>query len=109
MTARSRDMKRSSHGVAWTIFSTAALLAGSACSRSDHAGSAIARTGTGGDGAGMAGAGAGPGAGAGGGAGGPSVPPEIDGQLVINELMASNALTAKDETGAARSWIELLN
>ena len=33
--------------------------------------------------------------------GGPSVPTEIDGQLVINELMAANVLTAKDESGAA--------
>jgi hypothetical protein len=37
------------------------------------------------------------------------VPPEIDGQLVINELMAGNVLTVADETGAARPWIEILN
>ena len=41
--------------------------------------------------------------------GGPAVPPEVDGQLVINELMAANALTIKDEAGAARPWIEILN
>ena len=37
------------------------------------------------------------------------MPPEIDGQLVINELMAGNVLTLADETGAARPWIEILN
>jgi hypothetical protein len=41
--------------------------------------------------------------------GGRSMPPEIDGQLVINELMAANALTARDEAGVAGPWIEILN
>ena len=41
--------------------------------------------------------------------GGPAVPPDVDGQLVINELMAANALTMKDEAGAARPWIEIMN
>jgi len=39
----------------------------------------------------------------------PVVPPEVDGRIVINELMASNALTAQDETGVAGDWIELYN
>ncbi|HTM23025.1 MAG TPA: CotH kinase family protein [Kofleriaceae bacterium] len=39
----------------------------------------------------------------------PAVPPEIDGRLTINELMAANALTLLDETGAAGDWIELYN
>ncbi len=39
----------------------------------------------------------------------PTVPPEIDGRIVINELMASNAVSARDETGAAGDWIELYN
>jgi hypothetical protein len=71
----------------------------SGCSRGDA---------TGGSGIGVtAGTGA---AGAGGMAGGgPSVPTEIDGQLVINELMAANVLTAKDESGAAWPWLEILN
>lgn len=37
------------------------------------------------------------------------VPPEIDGQLVINELMATNALTIHDESGTASDWIEIYN
>ena len=98
-------MKRSSRSVVWTILSTAALVAGTACSRDDHAGDAI----TGGTGGGSGTAGEGGGGGGRGGAGGPSVAPEVDGQLVINELMAANALTAKDESGLAWPWIELLN
>ena len=47
--------------------------------------------------------------GAGGTGGGPAVPPESDGQLAINELMAGDVLTAKDETGAAWPWIEIVN
>jgi hypothetical protein len=39
----------------------------------------------------------------------PTVPPEVDGRLVINEFMASNALTVRDETGQASDWIELYN
>ena len=39
----------------------------------------------------------------------PDVPPEIDGKLVINEVMADNALTVQDETGIAADWIELYN
>lgn len=42
-------------------------------------------------------------------AGQASVPPEIDGQLVINEFMATNALTIKDASGAASDWIEIYN
>lgn len=37
------------------------------------------------------------------------VPPETDGRLVINELMAKNVLTAVDEEGFAGDWIELYN
>ena len=129
-------MKRSSRSVVFTFLSTAALVAGSACSRDAYDGSAIVGSGTAGDGAGgttggdggasggsggdgASGGSSGDGAsggtggsGAGGGSGGtgqPSVPPEIDGQLVINELMAGNVLTLGDETGAARPWIEILN
>jgi hypothetical protein len=39
----------------------------------------------------------------------PDVPPEIDGRLVINEVMADNALTVQDDTGIAADWIELYN
>src|SRR5690606_13099282 len=39
----------------------------------------------------------------------PAVGPEIDGQLVINEVMASNVLTALDEDGFAGDWIEIFN
>jgi hypothetical protein len=39
----------------------------------------------------------------------PTVPPEVDGRLVINEFMASNAITAQDETGQAGDWIEIYN
>jgi len=88
------DLRVASVGIA-----AAALAMASGCSRGDA---------TGGSGIGVtAGTGA---AGAGGMAGGgPSVPTEIDGQLVINELMAANVLTAKDESGAAWPWIEILN
>ncbi|HVT09352.1 MAG TPA: CotH kinase family protein, partial [Polyangia bacterium] len=51
-------------------------------------------------GAGMGGAGGAPVAG---------VPPEVDGRVVINEVMASNVLTVNDETGMAGDWIELFN
>ncbi|HEY0712440.1 MAG TPA: lamin tail domain-containing protein, partial [Polyangia bacterium] len=37
------------------------------------------------------------------------VPPEVDGRLVINEFMASNGLTLKNEAGLAGDWIELFN
>ena len=93
------------------VLPAAALLAGLACSSADHGGSAI-MGGTGGAGASGAGTGGdagASGAGAGGGAGQPGVPPEIDGQLVINELMAANALSLKDETGVAWPWIEIQN
>jgi spore coat protein H len=36
-------------------------------------------------------------------------PPEIDGRIVINEIMASNGLTLKNEAGLAGDWIELHN
>ena len=39
----------------------------------------------------------------------PGVPPEIDGRIVINELMATNALTAVDEAQLAGDWAELYN
>lgn len=39
----------------------------------------------------------------------PTVPPDVDGRIVINEFMASNALTTKDETGQAGDWVELYN
>jgi hypothetical protein len=38
-----------------------------------------------------------------------AVPPEIDGRIVINEIMASNGLTLKNEAGRAGDWIELFN
>ena len=87
-------MGRSVANAIGAMLSAAALMAGWACS-GEHHGSAISNGGSGGDG----------------GAGGdsPAVPPEVDGQLVINELMAANALTMKDETGAASPWIEILN
>jgi hypothetical protein len=104
MNGRSIDMGRSVQSAVWAMLSAAALMAGSACS-GDHDGSAISTSGSGGDGAG---GGAGEGGGGSGGDG-PAVPPEVDGQLLINELMAANALTMKDETGAASPWIEILN
>ena len=39
----------------------------------------------------------------------PAFPPEIDGRLVINEIMASNGVTLKNESGFAGDWIELFN
>ncbi len=39
----------------------------------------------------------------------PSVPPEVDGRIVINELMAANALTMVDEAQLAGDWVELHN
>ncbi len=65
--------------------------------------------GPGGDAAGAPG-GSGP-AGAGpGGAPGPTVSPDIDGRITINELMARNVLTIKPEGSAvAAPWVELYN
>jgi len=101
-------MIRSSGRFGSFVLPAAALLAGMACSSGEHGGSAIVGgTGGGGD-SGGAGAGGGGGSGAGGGRE-PSVPPEIDGQLTINELMAANALSLKDETGVAWPWIEIQN
>lgn len=37
------------------------------------------------------------------------VPPEIDGQLTINEFMTGNALSLRDEANNAGDWIELYN
>lgn len=37
------------------------------------------------------------------------VSPDVDGQLVINEFMAKNRLTATDEVGFAGDWIEIYN
>ena len=39
----------------------------------------------------------------------PAFPREIDGRIVINEIMASNGLTLKNEAGLAGDWIELYN
>jgi hypothetical protein len=39
----------------------------------------------------------------------PAVGPEVDGKLVINELMTSNAYTLLDDTGAASDWVEIYN
>ncbi len=39
----------------------------------------------------------------------PTVPPEVDGRIVINEVMVKNALTIDDETGQPSDWIELYN
>lgn len=39
----------------------------------------------------------------------PTVPPDVDGRIVINEFMAANALTTKDESGQIADWIELYN
>ena len=39
----------------------------------------------------------------------PDVPPDIDGQLLINELLADNALTSRDADGHAGDWIEIYN
>jgi hypothetical protein len=39
----------------------------------------------------------------------PAFPPEVDGRIVINEIMASNGLTLKNEAGLAGDWIELHN
>ena len=100
-------MGRSVRSAVWAMLSAAVLMAGSACS-GEHYGSAISRSGSAGDGGSGGGGGGGTG-GDGGGGGGPAVPPEVDGQLVINEVMAANALTINDETGAARPWIEILN
>jgi hypothetical protein len=38
-----------------------------------------------------------------------TVPPHVDGRLVINEFMASNALSLLDETNAPADWIESYN
>lgn len=39
----------------------------------------------------------------------PAVPPEIDGQIVINEFMAHNAATIFDDSDTAHDWVELYN
>lgn len=39
----------------------------------------------------------------------PAVGPEVDGKLVINELMTSNAYTMLDDTGTATDWVEIYN
>jgi hypothetical protein len=39
----------------------------------------------------------------------PTLPPDVDGRLTINEFMASNALTIVDAHGVAHDWIELYN
>src|SRR6187397_563805 len=69
--------------------------------------------------AGAGGAGTDPDAGSGGAAGAgdggiapdatpdPTIPRDIDGRITINELMASNALTAADDAGQVGDWVEL--
>ena len=37
------------------------------------------------------------------------MPVDIDGKLVINEIMASNGITLKNEGGLAADWIEIFN
>jgi len=37
------------------------------------------------------------------------VDPSVDGQLSINEIMADNVLTAKDDKGSPSPWLELYN
>lgn len=66
--------------------------------------------------AGAGGAGTDPDAGSGGAAGAgdggiatPLIPRDVDGRITINELMASNALTAADESGHVGDWVELYN
>jgi hypothetical protein len=39
----------------------------------------------------------------------PSVGADVDSQISINELMAANAITVHDDTGAAPGWVELYN
>lgn len=39
----------------------------------------------------------------------PAVVPEIDGQLTINEFMAKNVFTLRDEKDAPGDWVELYN
>jgi hypothetical protein len=39
----------------------------------------------------------------------PAVPRDVDGRITINEIMASNGLTLKNEAGLAGDWIELHN
>jgi hypothetical protein len=62
---------------------------------------AIAMSGCGGSGHASADAGLTPGVAA--------VDPSIDAQLSINELMAANVLTVKDDQGAPSPWIEIYN
>ncbi len=38
-----------------------------------------------------------------------TIPPEVDGRIVINEVMAANVLTVVDEDGRASDWVELYN
>jgi hypothetical protein len=40
---------------------------------------------------------------------GVAVTPDVDAQLSINEIMAVNVLTTKDENGAASPWFEIYN
>src|SRR3954470_24985977 len=98
MTMRRLDLGVVAIGIAATMLAT-----GLGCSRDAATGGVGVIGGTGGTG------GTGGGSMGGMAGGGPAVPPEIDGQLVINELMAANVLTAKDENGAAWPWIEILN
>jgi hypothetical protein len=40
---------------------------------------------------------------------GVKVPPSVDAQLMINEIMVNNAVTIRDDKGAASPWIEIYN
>ena len=102
-------MRRSSRSVVWTVLVDGGAGGRTACSGTTATAAPSAGHRQCAAAAALAAARRGDGGGGGGAAAGPSVPPEIDGQLVINELMAANALTVKDESGAARPWIEILN
>jgi CotH kinase protein/Lamin Tail Domain len=39
----------------------------------------------------------------------PGVAPSVDGRLTINELMAANVMTARDDKGNVSGWLELFN
>lgn len=39
----------------------------------------------------------------------PTVSPDVDGRITINEFMASNAVSVQDDTGQTADWIELFN
>ncbi len=88
------------------------LMTGAAAGCGSGGGEPAAGTGLGG--AGASGAGGLGSAGADGGVATPppdaaAVDPSVDGQLSINEIMADNVLTTKDDTGAPSPWFEIYN